>query len=809
MLRSLASGVSGLADSLSPLYRTPEEQLAAAWSKVTAALQHASSPLSASGHSLHGAGSVAPPAAPSSPPEVSDARWCTSALLRSLAHMVDALRRDTQHSARRAAHTLNAATKHQQQHSPLVATSHALSPPAASQASSASAPASPLSSSVVSPSPAAPSSPDSAASSSVADGACVSYLLRESVLEQLCAFGVSDRPAGMRSVVLRSVDALLSCPHSTSLLSHSSVSAAVAALLAASAERGEQRTKGSRRSVLALCRTVCSHISHSAAVAEVWLSAAPSIHVLSSAPSGCHLLCGVLTSMVNFWSDEGDICSAALFDLACSHSPAVHTVLLQAEYVGSLVGGVVELLAQLPPVSVSPPMSSLLSDHAAGRALSVRLQAIDALCLCGPASVVLSLCSDFRLRVLEGVLAPLLCDVREDVASWATLLLCHIIKRTDSQSLARTIAACLLAVSEHCIEQWQHRQLVCMRATLAARCLTALDLCLSACQSPIESAAGGAGVADVSVAVAASLSPSDSSLLIRRTLIRRIDSMSDSLCLATLQLFIAVVRTKDPAIVDLLLPPPPSTQPFSAAVSDDKRDSAAAVSLFSPSLDSLALLFDGLGDPRSHADFAGTLIDAQREQYAHSTMDTTAPTSLSTPRPPTAGPPVLLSAASLPSADRSMFAAVTLNKLDSLLDSPHHATNVLLSTLLAALACDRRAHVQSWMMGRQSAAAASDEERSVLSSVVRLWRNGRRREHRIPNLTQRLAACKSSLSQHWSAASGELSAGAGGPAAADNVDVQRCLRSWLMLEAVVIELCAIQYCQQARAAQLTQLTPID
>ena len=472
MLRSLASGVSGLADSLSPLYRSPEEQLSAAWGKASAA--------------LHQAASAASNSAAVSPWSDVDVRWCSAALLRSLNQMADALRRDSlhsqqhrsQHTARTASHsaTTSPVPAGQPQHSqllavpPLLVTNQSLPLPSTAVAGLAALSPPAALSSQLSPSSngrqwdgsatrdlhsaALPSSPVSS-SASVADSenGCVSYLLHESVLEQVCAIGVDDRPAGMRSLVVRTVDALLSCPHSSPLLCYPAVYAALVRLLTASAERGDQRAKSSRRTVLALCRTICSHIAHSSRVAEMWLSAAPSISssspfsISSSSPSGCHLLAVSLSSMLNFWSEEGDICAAGLFELACSPSSGVHAALLQAGYVSALVGGVVELLAQLPPVSVSPPIASLLADHAAGRALSSRLQAIDALCLCGPASVVLPLCSDFRVRVLDGVLAPLLSDVREDVAGWATMLLCHIVKRTDSQSLARSIAACLLAVS--------------------------------------------------------------------------------------------------------------------------------------------------------------------------------------------------------------------------------------------------------------------------------------------------------------------------------------------------------------------------
>ena len=318
--------------------------------------------------------------------------------------------------------------------------------------------------------------------------------------------------------------------------------------------------------------------------------------------------------------------------------------------------------------------------------------------------------------------------------------------------------------------------------------------------------------------------PSESELVLRRTLIRRIDSMSDSLCLATLQLFVALVRSHDPAIIDCLLPPAHPTLSSTDGDETSASDAVLADAPFDPSLDAFSLLFDGLGDPRSRADFADTLVDVQRERHAHSSLDTELPiapplhqprtsatsTSGTTAAPQPISPPcsaIHLLVPSLSSDDRALFAGVCLNRLDGWLESSHDATNVLLSALLAALACDRRPHIQLWMMGRQTAVQAGgagvtaaapggEDERSVLWSVVRVWRKGRRREHRLTNFTERLAACKAAMDGRASTVCGESAARPTNSTGANNVDVQRFLHSWLLLEAAVIEWCGIQYSEQ-------------
>ena len=399
--------------------------------------------------------------------------------------------------------------------------------------------------------------------------------------------------------------------------------------------------------------------------------------------------------------------------------------------------------------------------------------------------------------------------MREDVAVWATQLICQLVKRTDSQSLARSIAASLLAVSNQRLQRTTHAaSAISLHCWPAVCSLTAewrtrvLSRCVCACQIPVL---GGAAAATGSEAAAPSPSPSPSgsALLIRRTLIHRLDSMSDSLCLATLQLFLAMVRTRDPAVVDCLLPPP--------AAADH---ATAASQPLSPPLASLGALLDGLAEPRSHPEFADSLVDLHTAASgAHATVDIAAPIALQPPlslsdsrHSPSC---IQLSAASLPSDDAAMFASVLLNRVDGWLDASQPAINFALSALLAALAADRRPHVQLLVMGRQSAAAAAEGERSVLSSVVRLWRNGRRREHRIANLSQRLAACKAHMSSSGQQQPLNAAAAVGAPsgaAAADSAEIALFLRAWLTLEAFVVEWCAIQYSEQTAHAN-TQQSP--
>ena len=295
--------------------------------------------------------------------------------------------------------------------------------------------------------------------------------------------------------------------------------------------------------------------------------------------------------------------------------------------------------------------------------------------------------------------------------------------------------------------------------------------------------------------------------------------MSESLCVATLQLLDALVRTGDCAVVDGLLPAPAQLPQRSLEKSGEDWPSASP--------ESLARHFDGLADPRSLADFSAALLAAQRQQR---TLDTATPLALDLPAISTltaaaashrtiARASVQLSSGSLTADDRALFSVVLLNKMDGW-HSSQLATTLALSSLLQALAVDRRPHVQLFVMGRHAPAAAAAVavagrgagERSVIECVHGLWRSGRRREQRIANLPQRLAACKAAMSDSAplptaarahsaspaspAAASAGVVSGVSGPA--DSAEVQCFLRAWLTLEALVVELCAAQYSQHTQ-----------
>ena len=233
--------------------------------------------------------------------------------------------------------------------------------------------------------------------------------------------------------------------------------------------------------------------------------------------------------------------------------------------------------------------------------------------------------------------------------------------------------------------------------------------------------------------------------------------MSDALCLATLQLFLALLRDED--IVDCLVSPATSSY-----VSSDGPVEA--------SFAQLAALFEGL-EPRRHADFADTLIDLTAAAPCSFQNAAAEPTSSSDSGIYAMRVP--LSSTSLPLADRAMFATVLLNKVNGWLDAADPAVTLALSALLTTLARSRRAHVLLLVFGQREAAAADGgSAQSLLSILVNWWKIGRRREHRVAHLDQRLAACKMSLTQ---SADGTL----------------RFLQAWLILQACVLELCATVY----------------
>ena len=292
-----------------------------------------------------------------------------------------------------------------------------------------------------------------------------------------------------------------------------------------------------------------------------------------------------------------------------------------------------------------------------------------------------------------------------------------------------------------------------------------------------------------------SASPVDRALLIRRTLIKRLDSLSDALCLSTLQLFISLLSTRDPLVFDCLIPrsaapsTPPATFPKDPVVPSPLEDGLGAAP---PSPSSSALLFspalfEGLDDPHSHPDYADALLDAQGEAPLWTTAFADAPLSAS------ASP-------SYPAADAGMFVTTLVHKLDSFLEHSM-AVNLRLSLVVALLFHCPAPRIRR-LLAAPSSAASSASSPSVMSALAGLWKAGKRRQLRLPSSVARVAACKQRMAQlatqaqQAGAASGGVVGGVAsaypvGVAAAESLDVETFLQAWLVLEGTVLEVSAI------------------
>ena len=427
---------SSVVQSVSALVRSPLESLTHAWGRVQEALIdiERQQQLEQTGQldhlavALPAGGSHIPPSSTSPTPSPS---WCTPALVNALNSMVDAVRKEAgdkhlpNHNKPPAAIPSIAATSPSPTPAPL-----SFSLPS-SPSPSLSKPTSPLPS-VPSLSPAFPTpAPASFAPRRVT---CADYLQQEHAIETLARYALTNRPVGLRVLLTRTIDALLTAC-AAPLLARRDVILAVVSLLQRSGTDGELKRKNSGRlPLLTLCRTIAGKIKASEPTAAVWMQQpdpseqsnggehAPSPP--SSPPA--LLVASLLVSMVNFFSAEGRLAAAGLFDLACTpHQLALQSFIVQSPFAALLVAGVVELVAQLPPVSSCPPFAVLFRTNEAASQLLERLQLIDALCTRGPSELADAICSHYTIALLQGAITPMLLDVRRHTAGPDLLLASH------------------------------------------------------------------------------------------------------------------------------------------------------------------------------------------------------------------------------------------------------------------------------------------------------------------------------------------------------------------------------------------------
>ena len=209
-------------------------------------------------------------------------------------------------------------------------------------------------------------------------------------------------------------------------------------------------------------------------------------------------------------------------------------------------------------------------------------------------------------------------------------------------------------------------------------------------------------------------------------------------------------------------------------------------------------MFEGLDDPRKHADYADALLDAQAEAPLWTAAFADAPLS------PAASE-------SYPASDAAMFLTTLVHKLDSFLEH-RMAVNLRLSLVVALLFHCPMPRIRRLLSAPSSAASSASP--SVMSTLAGVWKAGRRRQLRLPSSSTRLAACKQRMAQlttqaqqasttHGAVVSMMNAYPSTGVVAAESLDVETFLQAWLVLEGTVLEVAAIsENAQQIRRMEV-------
>ena len=501
---------SSLADTFAPLFRTPLDQLQDAWRKVEADCQAIMMDQANKGSGGGGAaGAGAANAGAASDRDLDDPRLLAeSGLVAHLNQLVEALVKEEEEQRHRHSAASTPGSKDRASDSDDL--SLALSPSSAFDPHSGKGGVDP---------------------SKTATGPCFEYFLNEKILDRLCALGLPDRPLGMRQLVTKTLDAvLLHTRHP--ILPSMHVAQAVRQFMEVCYSKEDHKRRGYRSAFLSLLHTLAGKIKEDSSIVGIFFDIYPEKQQRPPEFLLVTALCAMMTE-----SNDGATAYEALLWMVQLPQVAVSEFMIEhTSFVPQCVQSLCNLFRALPPPVDCPLIEELLKAPTQYPALDNffrRWTYLDTVMRTSYEVMQSAVAYQLREAFLIPLIQPLLLDNREAVAIWTTNFIKHLCINSESPAMRQTIVEFLLG-TDSTPERAPPQQEENEAAATAAAATAASSGSPSAASPPSPP------------------SPAPSSV-IRTTLLRRLDSLSDPLCMHTLDLFHTLIGLRSPLVIHNLI----------------------------------------------------------------------------------------------------------------------------------------------------------------------------------------------------------------------------------------------------------------
>lgn len=623
-------------------------------------------------------------------------------------------------------------------------------------------------------------------------GPCLEYLLNQRILESLCMMGLSDRPIGLMAVVMQAFYTLLKHIEGP-LLPQMSVHKPVCQLIYVCGEiLKDLRVKSTtadftqiQKALVALIAVVWKKIDQDPTQLDLFMESGSKLTIFSALLPYIHAPGQIGDNARRSILRAVDLDAPLLHEFIYKHTSLAKTLAtgLAAGYSALKVASTFATVTQSPNAGDEVASGSANANLASSEeTLFFRLSYCDQLlhALCFETNTN----GRWQARGTSGTdhAAPVRAQCVDCVQKqFIQLLYTSLMETSEAAAAAATNQA--RAMIEHLVA-WT-------RQSQDQQCSPILSLISDSilgcgCLAQLSSTAAVSGTPKASNPMARTATTKTGidmqaqRQVLRNTIIHRIDSVSEVLTVASLQLFGSLLDTDDVRIINSLLPVCYHTLSSTAKAEPHMASSTSAQDVFA--------LFKGpytvWPDSDTHPSFVPYLADAE-ELHIHLMLRSCngpslplqatvpAPTSTSAaPASPSANstPPAIASISTTPASSETadaasdtddkgelgLFLSLLFNKLENALDNTQ-AENIELTGVLSKLCQfhDEAVHRHFFDLSVLNPDAKTTEDlmarsvpqtaRSFTSVLLQLWSDAQERADRVPDFQQKLERTRSLL----------------------------------------------------------------